>query len=116
MSDLTMVLYVMMDRPGFMDRMMDCLSELGDLTVRPMFGGYGLYCREAIFGIMHRERLYLKVDDQSRGDFLSRGMGPFRPNERQTLKAYYEVPPDILDDAEALTSWVREAIRAGMAS
>ena len=43
-------------------------------------------------------------------------MGPFRPNERQTLKSYYEVPPEVLDDAEALFSWAREAIRAGQSS
>jgi TfoX/Sxy family transcriptional regulator of competence genes len=40
-------------------------------------------------------------------------MGPFRPNERQTLKSYDEVPPEVLGDPEALLSWVREAIRAG---
>ena len=43
-------------------------------------------------------------------------MGPFRPNEHQTLKSYYEVPPDVLADGEALLSWAGEAIRAGMAS
>ncbi len=65
-----------------------------------------------IFGIVCQNRLYLKVDDQSRDDYLARGMGPLRPNERQTLKAYYEVPPDVLADQEALLSWVKEAIRA----
>ena len=43
-------------------------------------------------------------------------MGPLRPNERQTLKSYYEVPPDVLADPEALLSWAREAIRAGQSS
>ena len=43
-------------------------------------------------------------------------MGPFRPNERQTLKSYYEVPPEVLDDPEALLSWAGEAIRAGQES
>ena len=43
-------------------------------------------------------------------------MGPFRPNERQTLKSYYEVPPEVLADPEALLSWAREAIRAGQSS
>ena len=43
-------------------------------------------------------------------------MGPFRPNERQTLKSYYEVPPEVLDDPEALLSWAGEAIRAGQSS
>jgi len=39
-------------------------------------------------------------------------MGPFRPNERQTLKASYEV----LSDLGVLLSWVREANRQGMVS
>jgi DNA transformation protein len=43
-------------------------------------------------------------------------MGPFRPNERQTLKSYYEVPPEVLEDPEALRSWAGEAIRAGQDS
>ena len=39
-------------------------------------------------------------------------MGPFRPNRRQTLKADYEVPPDVLTDPEAKLSWAGGAIRA----
>ena len=58
-------------------------------------------------------KLYLKVDEKSKGDYLARGMGPFRPNERQTIKSYYEVPPEVLEDPEALLSWAKEAIRAG---
>ena len=64
-----------------------------------------------IFGIVFQERLYLKIDDGSREDYLARGMGPFRPNERQTLKAYYEVPSDVFAVDEELVSWAKEAIR-----
>jgi DNA transformation protein len=60
--------------------------------------------------------LYFQVDDQSKGDYVSSGMTPFRPNERQTLTSYYEVPSDVLDDREALLSWAQEAIRAGQSS
>src|SRR4051812_48770341 len=95
------------------DRIIDLLSPLGEVTARPLFGGHGLYWGETIFGIVFRGRLYLKVDEGSKGDFLARGMEPFRPNERQTLKSYYEVPPEVLADAEALLLWVGEAIRAG---
>src|SRR5437868_12393557 len=96
------------------DRILDGLAPLDEVTSRPMFGGHGLYWRETIFAILFGGRLYLKVDEQSKGDFVSRGMGPFRPNERQTLKSYYEVPPDVLADPEALLSWAGRAIRAGM--
>jgi DNA transformation protein len=100
----------------WIDGITDRLSALGDISVRAMFGGCGIYWRNVIFAIAHGERLYLKVDDLSKPAFEDRGRCPFRPNERQTLKSYYEVPPDVLAESEALRSWAREAIRAGIAS
>ena len=95
-----------------LERLKTDLSGLGEITARPMFGGFGIYWRDVIFAILFRDRLYLKVDGQSKPDFVSRGMGPFRPNERQTLTSYFEVPPGVLDDREELLSWAKEAIRA----
>ena len=95
---------------------LDRLAALGDISARAMFGAHGLYWRGVIFAISHRERLYYKVDERSRPAFEARGMGPFRPNERQTLKSYFEVPPEVLADSEALLSWSREAIRAAQSS
>jgi DNA transformation protein len=92
------------------------LAMLGEVTTRPMFGGHGLYRGETIFGIVFQDRLYLKVDDRSKGEYLARGMGPFRPNERQTLTSYHEVPPNVVADQERLVSWVHEALRAANAS
>jgi DNA transformation protein len=99
-----------------LDRIKGNLSGLGEIAVKPLFGGHGIYWGETIFGIMFKGRLYLKVSDRSKGDYLARGMGPFRPNERQTLKSYYEVPSDVLDDPDALLSWAGEAVRAGISS
>ena len=74
----------MMDN-DFEDRILVRLRPLDNITTRAMFGGHGLYWRDVIFGILYRVKLYLKVDDPSKPDYLSRGMEPFRPNERQTL-------------------------------
>jgi DNA transformation protein and related proteins len=38
-------------------------------------------------------------------------MGAFRPNERQTLKSYYEVPTEVAADGGEFVSWVKAAIR-----
>jgi DNA transformation protein len=105
-----------MDSMSFEGRALDRSSELGDITSRPLFGGHGIYWNDVIFGILFRGRLYFKVDEESKGDYLARGMGPFRPNERQTLKSYYEVPPEVLEDPEVILSWAREAIRVGQES
>jgi DNA transformation protein and related proteins len=56
------------------------------------------------------------VNERSKGDFVARGMRPFRPNERQTLKSYYEVPTEVLADDEAFLSWAGEATRAAVDS
>ena len=56
------------------------------------------------------------MDGPTRDDYLARGMGPFRPNEWQTLKSYYEVPPEVVGVPEALLSWAGEAIRAAQRS
>lgn len=95
-----------------LNEILDRLSGLDDVISRPMFGGYGLYWRGIIFAMAHRGRLYFKVDEQSKPAFEALGMGPFRPNERQTLKSYYEMPPEVLDDPDVLLSWAGEAIRA----
>jgi DNA transformation protein len=92
---------------GFKDFVLDQLSELPGLTHRAMFGGYGLYCGRVFFGIVHKSRLYFKTDATTAP--REREMKPFKPNAKQTLNSYYEVPVDILEDAEELTIWAQRA-------
>ena len=40
-------------------------------------------------------------------------MKPFRPSEKQTLKNYYEVPADVIEDRSELASWASKAASAG---
>jgi TfoX N-terminal domain len=54
----------------------------------PCSTGTALYWQETIFGIVFENRFYFRVDEQSKGDYLAKGMTPFRPHERQTLKSY----------------------------
>jgi DNA transformation protein len=37
-------------------------------------------------------------------------MKPFRPNPKQTLKNYYEVPVNIMENIDQLTIWAKQAI------
>ena len=96
---------------GFKDFVLDQLSELPGLTHRAMFGGYGLYQREAFFGIIHKGRLYFKVTPTTLALYKDHGMKPFRPNPKQTLKTYYEVPVEIVENAEQLVQWANPAAR-----
>lgn len=94
---------------SFGDFVLDQLRDIPGLDARAMFGGFGLYDGPVFFGIIHAGRLYFATDEQSRSAYTDLGMEPFRPNERQTLKSYYEVPPEVVEDGSELTEWARTA-------
>lgn len=94
---------------SFRDFVLDQLGALEDVDGRAMFGGHGLYRGDAFFGIIFKGRLYFKTDDRSRPAYLERKMKPFRPNARQSLSSYYEVPVEILENREELVEWARTA-------
>ena len=95
---------------GFRSFVLDQLSELEDVMPRSMFGGVGLYSRGLFFGILARDRLYLKVDDGNREAYTKAGEKPFRPYpDRPGTMQYYAVPLAILESAAELVEWAREA-------
>jgi len=95
---------------SFKDFVLDQLHELDDIEARRMFGGYGFYRDETFFGILHKGKLYFKVDESNVGEYRKRKMKPFRPNAKQTLKSYYQVPVDIIEDGDQLCEWAVKAI------
>jgi DNA transformation protein len=78
-----------------------------------MFGAYGLYCGDVFFAIVDEGRLYFKTDDTTSGRYKEQGMKPFQPAPDMTLKNYFEVPVDILEDDGRLADWAREAVDVG---
>jgi len=92
---------------GFRDYVAEQLG--GGMTFRAMFGGTGIYLGDAFFGIISGSRLYFRTSPRTRKDYVDQGMKPFKPNARQTLKSYYEVPADVLENAETLRAWARRA-------
>jgi DNA transformation protein len=93
------------------DFVLDQLQELGDVEARRMFGGHGLYQDDTFFGILHKGKLYFKVDESTIGEYRKRRMKPFRPNPKQTLKSYYQVPVEFIEDDHWLGAWAKAAIR-----
>jgi DNA transformation protein len=81
------------------------------IRARSMFGGVGIYAADLFFALVDDDTVYFKVDETTRGEFEARGMGPFRPSgEDGEVMQYYQVPADLLEDAEALRPWVEAAI------
>ncbi|TWT01989.1 TfoX/Sxy family protein [Reyranella sp. CPCC 100927] len=102
----------------FVDYVRDQLRDIGPFTVRAMFGGHGLYWRGLFFGLIAADTLYLRTDARNRDDYVARGLSPFKPWEDRsvTLKAYYPVPEDVLEDPDTAGAWARAAIDAAQAA
>jgi DNA transformation protein and related proteins len=96
---------------SFRDHILDQLMPLGEVSARAMFGGHGLYCDGLFFAALAGDRLYFKVDDESRQDYIARGLAPFMPTPGQTMSSYYEVPPEVIDDQPMLLDWATRAVQ-----
>jgi DNA transformation protein len=93
------------------------LSGAEGISSRRMFGGFGLYRDDVFFAIISDDTLFFKVSDSSRADFETRGMARFRPyrDKPQVSMSYYEVPADVIEDAEECVRWAMRAVAAGVA-
>lgn len=94
----------------FKEFVLDQLRLLKGVERKPMFGGFGLYSYDKFFGIIADGRIYFKTDATTVDAYKERGMEPFKPSARQTLKNYYEVPPEILEVEQQLSAWAEESL------
>ena len=99
----------------FVEFICDQLEDLEAITHRAMFGGYGLYCGNRFFGLVFRDRLYFKTDEDTRKKYEEWDMGPFQTKAKRTLKSYYEVPADYIDEAARLVELAAEAVTVAAA-
>ena len=100
---------------GFKQYVEEQLAQVTAITLRRMFGGVGIYSGGFFFALMDNDTLFFKVDESNRPDYEARDMHQFRPfgDDRMSL-GYYEVPAEVLEDAELLRAWVRKSVAAAM--
>ena len=96
----------------FVDYVVEQLSGWGEVSVRRMFGGAGLYRGGTMFAVIADDVAYLKVDDSNRDDFVRAGSAPFEPYPdkiKTTIRTYYEIPADVLEDSVELAKWAERS-------
>lgn len=90
----------------------DCLQGNRNYTTRRMFGGYGVYFRWKIFAIYAFERIYFKVGEHNKWDFLQKDARIFSYKKQGKIAtiSYYELPEEILEEREELEKWIEKAL------
>lgn len=99
----------------FLELLRDQLSGLGQIQVRRMFGGAGLYSDGMMFALVSDDTLYFKTDEANGGCFDAESLPPFSygtKTGRTTISSYRRAPDRLLDDPDELVAWARGALAA----
>jgi DNA transformation protein len=94
----------------------DMLGHIDGITSKKMFGGYGLYYKGTIFGIITDvDELRFKVDDTTRPQYEERGSTPFvytghTSHTMPTVMQYYLVPDEVQEERELVEQWLLDAV------
>ena len=100
----------------FVEHLLELCEPLSGVTAKRMFGGYGLFRNGLMFGLVGDDQFYLKTDEQSRGDFVARGLEPFvyLKDGKPMPISYYQAPGEALDDPDAMVEWAEKAYAAAL--
>ena len=103
-----------MSKPAnpFKDFVLDQLARVPELSSAPFFGGIGLRSGERFFGVIMGGTLYFSTGPATRADYEKRGSRCFSYAKQGKLQEtkLFEVPADVLDDADILRAWALRAI------
>lgn len=104
---------------GLTELLKELLGPMGDLQIRHMFGGAGVYSGGVMFALVAEDIVYLKVDEASRGAFEAEGMAPFTyatKDGSNTIGSYWRAPERLLDDQDEVLEWARRALAVAEAA
>ena len=81
------------------------LQSLGDVTLKKMFGGYGLFESKVMFALVSpKGGLYFKVDDSNRDQYEQ------ADSPQHMRMPYFQVPDNVWAEEELLRQWAKQSI------
>ena len=90
------------------------LTPLGPVMGREMFGGFGIFMDELMFGLIADSDLYLKVDAENQPAFEATGSHPFtyEGKSKPVQMSCWKVTEQILNDPKESIEWASVAFAA----
>ena len=104
----------MAGKSEFVEYLLELLEPFGEVKVKSMFGGYGIFRHDLMFALVAKDTLYLRVDEKSRSEFQSKGLSPFvyKMKGKEGTMPYYQAPAEAMEDPEEMAQWAKKAYDA----
>jgi DNA transformation protein and related proteins len=93
----------------FVEYCTELLGSVGAVRARRMFGGHGLYVDELFVALIAFDRLYLKVDAQTRPAFEAAACAPFVYDGagKAVSLGYFSAPEEAMESPPLMQPWAR---------
>ena len=89
----------------FADKIVPRLEHLGEVTIKGMFGGYGIFHDGKMFALVtSNAELFLKADESNKARF-TRAKSP-----QHGKMPYFRVPAAVLKSDQKLIDWARTSV------
>ena len=94
----------------------DMFESLGEVTIKRMFGGKGIYHQGRILALEVDDEILLKADAESAPRFAEAGARQwvYDGKTKPVAMPYWTIPDAALDDPEDLARWVGLAWAAAL--
>jgi DNA transformation protein len=98
------------------DDIRDLFAGLGQVSIRRMFGGKGIYHNGLIVGLDLGDGVMLKADAVSAPEFEAAGarQWTYDGKDKQVAMPYWSIPDSAIDDPDELRTWTRLAYEASL--
>lgn len=96
------------------DAIRDMFASLGDVSIRRMFGGKGIYCEGLIVALDVGHEILLKADPVSAPEFEAAGAAQwvYAGKNKPAKMPFWSIPEEAIDDPDRLAHWVSLAFEA----
>ncbi len=100
----------------FVKYILENMHGLGRVGARAMFGGYGIFMNDLMFGLVADDVLYLKTDEQINSIFDEKSLPHFiyYKQGKPTQMSYRQAPESVLDDPDEMINWASRSYAAAV--
>jgi DNA transformation protein len=100
----------------FVSYVVELLQSIGPVRAKGMFGGYGIFLEELMFGLVADSTLYLKADKETENEFKEKGLEAFTYTKKgkEFKMSYYQASEEALEKREEMNSWATKAYQTAL--
>lgn len=100
-----------MDKP-VLKNSLKLFDSFGKIKSRSMFGGFGIFCEDAMFALVVKDKLHIRASDNTSSQFSELGCQPYIYKKRgfPVVTKYFALPEELWQQPEQILAFAQVAL------